>query len=85
MPACMAYILACELLSGIALDGWWRASHPKGTWQYRALITWHAAAAVFFLVFSLFMIHTWNQEILAKQLPTPPPTSLNPNWPAPPG
>ncbi|MFO0916963.1 MAG: hypothetical protein U0872_01445 [Planctomycetaceae bacterium] len=72
MPVCLAYLLTCELRSGIALDSWWRASYPRGTWQYRALIAWHAAAAVLFLAFLLFMIHLWHQEISVKRLLNPP-------------
>ncbi len=35
-------LLSSELRSRVALDGWWRATHAKGTWQYRSSITWHA-------------------------------------------
>jgi len=40
LPAFAAFLLSCELRSGVVLDSWWRASYAKGTWQYRAIIAW---------------------------------------------
>jgi hypothetical protein len=57
MPIFIACLLVCELRSGVALDSWWRASHPKGSWQYQASVIWHAVGIVLFLIFSYFFIH----------------------------
>ena len=46
MPILIGGILACELQSGIALDSWWRAKYEKGTWQYTALVIWHAVGTI---------------------------------------
>lgn len=46
LPAVMAFVLSCELRSGVALDSRWRASYAKGTWQYGALIAWHVTGLV---------------------------------------
>jgi hypothetical protein len=56
LPALMAFVLSCELRSGVALDSWWRASYVKGTWQYRALVAWHAIGLVVFLGLSWLFI-----------------------------
>jgi hypothetical protein len=59
MPAFLTFVLLSELRSGIALDSWWRASHPKGSRQYQAVIAWHAVLLVLLLAFSYFFIHLW--------------------------
>ena len=41
LPVFAAFLLLCELWSGVALDSWWRATHLKGSWQYRAVLAWH--------------------------------------------
>jgi hypothetical protein len=56
MPIFIAGMLVCELRSGVALDSWWRASHPRGTGTYQALVAWHSFAVVLFSVFSYFFI-----------------------------
>jgi hypothetical protein len=50
VPATILLMLLSELWSGIALDSWWRASYPKGNWQYLAVL---ASQAVVFFIFSL--------------------------------
>jgi hypothetical protein len=49
MPAVIGSLLAGEVVSGVALDSWWRATYPKGCWQYTALIAWHTLAFILFL------------------------------------
>lgn len=56
MPAFLTFVLLCEFRSGVALDSWWRAVHLKGSWQYRALLAWHALGAVLFSLLSYLMI-----------------------------
>jgi hypothetical protein len=56
LPVFVALLLSCQLRSGVALDSWWRASHPKGTWQYRALIAWETAGLIFFVGLSYMFI-----------------------------
>lgn len=56
IPAFLAFLLSCELRSGIALGSWWRALHPEGTEEYRAHITWHAACIILLLVVSFIVI-----------------------------
>jgi hypothetical protein len=58
LPAFLAFLLLCELRSGVALDSWWKASHLKGTWQYRGLIAWHSLATALFLVIAYVIIAT---------------------------
>jgi hypothetical protein len=41
LPMVIGGILICQLLSGIALESWWRAKYEKGTCQYSALIACH--------------------------------------------
>lgn len=56
LPTSFALLLSCEMGSGVALDSMGRASYPKGTWQYRATLVWHAIGIVLFSVFSFFFI-----------------------------
>ncbi len=56
MPAFLTLLLLCELWSGVALDSWWRASYPKGCWQYQAILAWHAVGVVFISAFSYLFI-----------------------------
>lgn len=56
LPTLMAVMLTCELRSGVALDSWWRASHPRGTWRYNVSITMHAVWAVAFTAFAILDI-----------------------------
>jgi hypothetical protein len=56
MPLFIAFLMICELRSGIALDSWWRAAHPKGRWQYQAILAWQAFALVWFLAIAYFFI-----------------------------
>jgi hypothetical protein len=43
---CISYTAVCEVRSKVALNRWWMAKYPKGTWQYRALLAQHFFAAV---------------------------------------
>ena len=54
LPIVVGAILICELQSGIALDSWWRAKFEKGTWQYSALIAWHALGTLALSVMAWF-------------------------------
>jgi hypothetical protein len=56
MPAFVAFLLSCELRSGVAFDSWWRASYLKGSRQYQAMVIWHAIGIVLFCVFAYFFI-----------------------------
>jgi hypothetical protein len=56
LPAFMAFVLSCELRSEVVLDSWWGASYAKGTWQYRALIAWHAIVLFLFVGLSYLFI-----------------------------
>jgi hypothetical protein len=56
MPLFVAFLLLGELRSGVALDSWWRATYPKGSWQYQALIAWHITAGIAMAIFSYFFI-----------------------------
>jgi hypothetical protein len=51
MPVFGAFLLWSELRSGVALDSWWRASHPKGTRYFYPMIVWHFIG---FLLLTLF-------------------------------
>ncbi len=56
LPAFLAFLLLCELGSGIALDSWWRDRHLKGSWQYRAILAWHGVALVIFSILLYLLI-----------------------------
>jgi hypothetical protein len=56
LPAFVAFLLLCELRSGVALDSWWRASHPKGSWQYRAMLAWHTTGVAMFSLLAYLFI-----------------------------
>ena len=56
LPTFLAGLLSSEVSSGIALDSWWRASHPRGSWQYLALVAWHTLGFVLFVFFAYFFI-----------------------------
>lgn len=56
MPAFIAFLVLGELRSRIALDSWWRASHPRGSWRYQAMAAWHITGVILLLVFSCFLI-----------------------------
>jgi len=56
LPAFMAFVLSCELRSGVVLDSWWRASYEKATWQYRPLIAWHVIGLFLFVGLSYLFI-----------------------------
>jgi hypothetical protein len=58
MPAFVAFMLLCELRSGVALDSWWRAAHIKGSRKYRLIIAWHMAAVVLLSLVSCFAIYS---------------------------
>ena len=62
MPAFAIVMLSSELRSGVALDSWWRATYPKGTWQYRALIGWQLFSLAVLLVIVLFVLSGANPE-----------------------
>jgi hypothetical protein len=57
MPLVIGLMLAGEIVSGVALDSWWRATYSKGCWQYTALVAWHTLAFVLFLVFASIDLH----------------------------
>ena len=56
MPVFLAFVLASELRSKVALDSWWRASYAKGCWQYGAIVTWHGFGIMATLLFAYFAI-----------------------------
>ncbi len=55
-PVALAYVVASEWWSGVAIDSWGNANYLRGSWQYRALVMWHGFAVVAFAVFSYFLI-----------------------------
>ena len=58
MPALMLGLLALQIRSGIALDSWWVARHPKGTWQFSALIAWQLLGVVLMLGMVYYMFNS---------------------------
>lgn len=56
VPCTLTFVLISELRSGIAIDSWWRAKYAKRTWQYQALVTWHAIASLAFTGYFIFLI-----------------------------
>jgi hypothetical protein len=56
MPAFMAFLFASELRSAVALDSWWRATYREGCWQYKAIISLHAAVIVVFSILAYIFI-----------------------------
>jgi len=54
MPVLLAFLLASELTSGVALDPYWQAKHRKGCWQYKATIAWHAVGFVLLSISAIF-------------------------------
>jgi len=48
LPAFIIILTLWELWSGVALDSWWRASHPRGTGSYYGLIAWQLFVATAF-------------------------------------
>jgi hypothetical protein len=59
MPAFIAYLLASEIESGVALDSFWRAKYARGGDEYRLIILWHCVALVLFLAMSVFALGPW--------------------------
>lgn len=47
-PGLIVGITIFEIWSGVALDSWWRASHPRGTASYYGLIAWQLFVAAAF-------------------------------------
>lgn len=56
IPTFILFILVSEIRSGIALDSWWRATHPKGTYVYTAMLVWHMLGLVLACVISFLFI-----------------------------
>jgi hypothetical protein len=40
VPFAIVAFTVFEIWSGVALDSWWHASHPRGTAPYYGLIAW---------------------------------------------
>ena len=57
MPAMVLALLALQLRSGIALDSWWVALHPKGTWQFWAIIAWQVVGLILMGVMAYFFLN----------------------------
>ena len=55
-PVLIAYVLACEIWSGVALNSMWRAEYLRGSWQYRASLAWHTTGVVMLSVFAFYFI-----------------------------
>jgi hypothetical protein len=58
MPALVLILLALQLRSGIALDSWWVARHPKGTWQFRAMIAWQVVGLILMIGMAYYFLHS---------------------------
>lgn len=56
LPIVLGIVFALEIRSGVVLDSWWRAKYVKGTWQYKAILAWHATALVIFIVMMAIFI-----------------------------
>ena len=57
MPLWLVGSIALQAHSGIALDSWWRARHPKGTTMYTALIAWQVFGALASLGLSFLAVY----------------------------
>jgi hypothetical protein len=51
IPGFVILFTLYEIWSGVALDSWWRASHPKGTGSYYGLIAWQLFVSIAFTIF----------------------------------
>ena len=56
MPVFAAYLLACQIRSGVALDSWWQAKYQRGDTMYSVLLAWYAFAVVLISVFCMFFV-----------------------------
>ena len=56
LPIFVAGMLICQLRSDYALDGWWHANYPKGSWQYRFVFATQTLALIYCSWFSYQMI-----------------------------
>ena len=50
----IGFILFSEIRSGIAIDSWWRAVYPKGTWQYQGVIAWQSFGILAFSILAVW-------------------------------
>ncbi len=46
MATSLLWLVIAEVRSSVVLDSWWRATYPKGTWRYNAILAWHALGLV---------------------------------------
>lgn len=60
LPLFGAILLVSEWRSGIALDSFMRATHLKGSWQYRALFAWQVTWLVLMSALSVILIRHWH-------------------------
>jgi len=59
LPLMTGFLFLSEFRSGLVLDSWWRATYPKGTWQYKVGLTMRAIVTILFTGFAIafsFMI-----------------------------
>jgi len=56
LPLFVFYLMACQIRSGVALDGWWRATYPRGTSGYRALLVWESIVLVIAACMALIVV-----------------------------
>ncbi|MEM8946914.1 MAG: hypothetical protein AAGD11_17195 [Planctomycetota bacterium] len=61
IPACllpffMGFMLYSQIRSKVALDSWWRATHPAGTRTYTALIIWNTLGVIGMTVMAFLFV-----------------------------
>ena len=54
----LAILMFVQIRSGVALDHRWKASYPRGTTEYRAMMTLNFVALAAFACISAFIIAT---------------------------
>ncbi|MEQ8210612.1 MAG: hypothetical protein RH917_12350 [Lacipirellulaceae bacterium] len=56
LPVFMAFLLYSQIRSGVALDSWWRATHPAGSIAFKAMIVWNSLAILGMLVMAVLSV-----------------------------
>jgi membrane-bound ClpP family serine protease len=72
LPGFLMFVLGAEIRSGVALDSWWRATYPRGTSRYRALLLWQAVVTVLATAMAVFSIYSFSRGDFAGRMPPNP-------------
>jgi hypothetical protein len=72
LPGFIMSVLAVEIRSGVALDSWWRATYPRGTSRYRALLLWQAVVTVLATAMAVVAIYSFSRGEFADGVPPNP-------------